>query len=576
MRNYLLFRLLITVLGFLLVTFHLSQLAPESKETTCIFLYSLLGLYLAVGVVSLLTFSAWKERWGFSRQQVLLDFVFQGMLIWSTGGVVSIFCPILFVTLAAGTGVSSPGGSYLLATLSSILMGGATLAYSLGLLSAGSSWAAGVFANGNGRFVFIYLFASIVVLYTIASLGSKLSSGLRYAEHLQKEILESIGEGLLAIDRDGVIILLNEELRQMLGLSGTGTSYSQTPFRDVLRAGRSGPSPDAEARTRLLEAFSMTGRRRLEVALADPSGRLRPIEVKISSILDDEKRLRCRVGLFSDLTLKREIAAAEQRIQKLEELHEMAMGIAHEIRNPLASVRGCVQEIARLSRTDLRQAKYAEIVLRESDRLDRIIEDFLRYSRSAPPDLVPLDLVAVISEAVSLLGSRPDIGGRSIEWNPPEASLRVYGDRDRLLQVFLNVGINALQATDPQKGQISVMVRQGAYREIQSAVRGKYEEESVQGVEVIIRDNGEGIDKSSVGKVFTPFYTTKSRGTGLGLSVVDRIIREHLGHVEILPEMDGGTRVRVLLPAFEARREIVPGPGCPAVSGRQVEAAVHV
>ena len=181
MRNYLLLRLLITVLGFLLVPFYLAQLAPESKETTCIYLYSLLAVYLGVGVVSLLTFSAWKHRWGICRQQILIDFVFQAMLIWSTGGIVSIFWPMLFVTLAAATGLSRPGSSFILATLSAMFLGGTTLAYSLGMLPASSPWVAGIFTAESGRFVAIYLFASIVALYVISSLGSKLSSGLRHA-----------------------------------------------------------------------------------------------------------------------------------------------------------------------------------------------------------------------------------------------------------------------------------------------------------------------------------------------------------------------------------------------------------
>jgi signal transduction histidine kinase len=191
--------------------------------------------------------------------------------------------------------------------------------------------------------------------------------------------------------------------------------------------------------------------------------------------------------------------------------------------------------------------------MRESDRLDRIIEDFLRYARSSPPDLVPLNLVDLITEALSLLKSRSDFSGRTIDWNPLDASLRVYGDHDRLLQVFLNIGINALQATDPRDGRIWVTIHQGAFRDVGVTNHTMVKEETVQGVAVIVRDNGEGIDASSVGKVFMPFFTTKSQGSGLGLSVVERIIREHFGYVEIMPDPAGGTSVRVVLPAFETK-----------------------
>src|SRR5262249_36506944 len=163
---------------------------------------------------------------------------------------------------------------------------------------------------------------------------------------------------------------------------------------------------------------------------------------------DDAGQLRCAIGLFGDLSLKKEIEAAEERIQKLEELYAMALGIAHEIRNPLASIQGCAQEIARFSNHGPRELRLVDIISRESSRVDRIIEDFMTNARRGPSDLQPLDLGAVVEETVLQLQNHPSTGGRRILLEKPAALARVLGDPQRLKQVFLNLGLNAIEATD--------------------------------------------------------------------------------------------------------------------------------
>lgn len=554
LRKFLIFRLVITVLGSLLVTFYLAQLPAPVREATCIYLYSLLSLYLVVGIASLLTLSSWRHMWVVRRLQIITDFAIQGALIWSTGGVVSIFAPILFVTLAATTGLVSSRGALVLATLSAAFLAATTVAYMLGFCPATAEWSRWLFTGDDSSFILAFLIASMAALFAISILGSKLSSGLERFAYLRQEILENLGEGIVVTDRDGRLLFINGEARSLLGLPGLEADYLGLP----LRAAVAGPArPDGDARDDVDEVVSTlltTPRRRLEGHVLDASGRLRPVEVKASSILDDKSRIRCRVGLLSDLTLKREVEAAERRIQKLEELQIMAMGIAHEIRNPLASVRGCVQELGRGGGSGTSSARLAEIVMRESDRLDRIIEDFLHYARSGPSDMVPLDVSDLVGEAVDVLEQRADIASRTIEWHRPPAAARVFGDRDQLLQVLLNLGINAIQATDPATGRITVEVR-GAELPRLASGRPRLADDVTSGVSIELRDNGCGVDPDDETRVFTPFYTTKSDGSGLGLSIVERIVREHMGYVGLSREPSGGCCARIVLPGKLESRE---------------------
>jgi signal transduction histidine kinase len=226
----------------------------------------------------------------------------------------------------------------------------------------------------------------------------------------------------------------------------------------------------------------------------------------------------------------------------------MAMGIAHEIRNPMASIRGCVQELSRLSRGDERQRRYMQIVCQESDRLDRVMEGFLHYARSGPPDLVPLDFVPVIDEALVLLRSRPEFGARRLVWDPPPERPRIFGDRNRLVQLLLNLGLNAIDATSPTTGEVRLILRARS-----SVIPGRgWKEAPVAGVELEFGDNGSGMSKESLEKLFMPFFTTKPSGTGLGMCIVERIVREHMGSLDIQSLPGEGSVIRIWLPALAA------------------------
>lgn len=556
-KQYLIFRLLIIVLGFGLVSFYKVSLGPAFGEHTFRRLYGLLGVYLLFGLALFFFYPRWRSRHEIIRWQVVGDFVLQSMLVWGTGGVLSIFSPLLFVTLVAATSVISAREAFVLATAAMGFLTLTTLAYGTGIAPFDSRSMDRYIGGEKSTFVFSYLLASVLALYAISTLGSRLSHGLRSMEGIQSEILENIAEGLIAVDRDGRVLRMNREARKLLGLPGDEAQFRKLELSTVLRG------PDYAS---VREAFQQDRKRRFQTSVGLPDGGSRPVEVKISTVQDDLGGTRFRIGLISDLTLKREVEAAERRIQKLEDLQVMALGLAHEIRNPLASLRGCVQEISRLSPERPDTARYMGIVRRESDRLDRILEDFLLYARSGPIDLAPLDIVPVIEEAVLLLRSRPDVRERAVTFTAPVERFRVFGDRNRLIQVFLNVGLNGLEATASRGGALSVSarLRRFAAPAVGSDLKGGIREEHdpVPGVEVEFSDNGAGIGASDMKKIFTPFFTTKERGNGLGLCVVERIVREHMGYVDFSSEEGKGTTFRLWFPMISSESPVagVAGP----------------
>ncbi|HLU47618.1 MAG TPA: histidine kinase dimerization/phospho-acceptor domain-containing protein, partial [Planctomycetota bacterium] len=407
MRQYLIFRLLISVLGFVLIAFHIAWLAPGSSYSAVAFLYTALTAYFFAAVAFQVTFRRWQAVQWMYHLQAPFDLVVIGALIWATGGVVSVLSPVLFVFLAAATGITSPRGALGLATLAALILSSATFAQGHGLVPTGSSWLDWGIIKERSGLASAFVVANVLGLYVIGSLGSKLSHGLRDSEELQEEITQAIGEGLIAVDRFGRLIRLNREACRLLGIHLELEPHSHLLLEEVVFDAPT--DADLEGRRAIANALRDGSPTRFETTLVGIDARSRPVLVKTSTVTDDKDRLRCRVAVISDLTLEREIAAAERRIEKLEELQVMALGIAHEIRNPLASIRGCVQEIVRSVPPSPTSGTLARIVLKESDRLDRIVEDFLAYARGPSSRPQPVELLGLIEETVLLLRQRGDL-----------------------------------------------------------------------------------------------------------------------------------------------------------------------
>ncbi len=204
--------------------------------------------------------------------------------------------------------------------------------------------------------------------------------------------------------------------------------------------------------------------------------------------------------------------------------------------------------------SDLEQ-KFMDIICRESDRLDETLEEFLSYARKDPVRRTSINLIDVLDEAGSLVKARADFGGRELEWERGPEDVRILGNRNCLLQLFLNLGLNAVDATDPESGRIWIRVRGVGTTESLTISVG---DDVRAAVEIECGDNGSGFDAAQREQLFSPFFTTKQTGNGLGLAIAHRVVGEHDGSIEVSSSPGEGTvfRVRLLLLDSDQPRDV--------------------
>jgi PAS domain S-box-containing protein len=341
-------------------------------------------------------------------------------------------------------------------------------------------------------------------------------------ERLSEEVTRNMPAGLLVVNATGIISTSNPAAEQVLGIRGLG-------FRRYSEA--LGASSDM---TKLIAECLTKGKifRREEVEHIPPAGDTRHLGVTISPIRRGEGKISGAICLLTDLT---ELAALQQRMQlkeNLAALGELSAGIAHEFKNALATISGYAQMI-RSESAETEALDYAERILEQTRNITHVVTEFLKYARplEIPDERVPLQammerVVLEVAEAlpqvkISCEGTFGDAGG----------------DEGLLRQALLNLARNAAEACAVTEGGGRVVVRG-------EIVRGA--ETEFQRVSVI--DNGAGIPPNVLPKLFRPFFTTKAKGTGLGLAVVQKIIVQHGGQVEVRNRAEGGAEFIVTLP----------------------------
>ncbi|HEU4390476.1 MAG TPA: ATP-binding protein, partial [Blastocatellia bacterium] len=235
---------------------------------------------------------------------------------------------------------------------------------------------------------------------------------------------------------------------------------------------------------------------------------------------------------FQDLTEVMELEREVRRQERLAALGKMAAGLAHEIRNPLASMRGSVQVLASELSLSLDQAQLMAIVLRESDRLNRIVSDFLIYARPPRMERTVVELSSILSETVALLRNSPELRpDHQVTDFYPQEPVHYQGDANQIRQIFWNLARNAIQAM-PLGGEFQVSL----------------EAEADEDVIIRFSDTGDGMTREQKERMFEPFNSA-SGGTGLGMAIVWQLVRDHNGKIEVETSPGEGTRISIRLPA---------------------------
>jgi two-component system sensor kinase FixL len=351
-----------------------------------------------------------------------------------------------------------------------------------------------------------------------------LEEKLRASEERWRSIVESAVDGIVVIDSQGRIESFNPGAERLFG-------YSE---REVIDQNVSMlmPSPYREEHDAYMSRYLTTGERRIIGIGREVSGKRRdgtafPVHLSVGEISVGGQRKF--TGILHDLSARIAIEKQLREQTALARLGEMAAVIAHEVKNPLAGVRGAIQVIGGRLPKDSKDAVIIKEIVGRIDALDELMKDLLLFARPPQPRPVPVDLVALIRTTIDLLSADPALKNIEVlvSGDAPPANV----DAELLKIVFQNLLVNAAHAVQGG-GTIEVTF-----------------EANANSCRVILRDTGPGIPADVREQIFTPFFTTKARGTGLGLPTAKRIVEAHSGSIAIDCPPDGGTAVTIDLPA---------------------------
>jgi two-component system sensor histidine kinase PilS (NtrC family) len=456
---------------------------------------------LAAAMFGVMGFSAaLLPRFGnttwFRWSQLFLDTVFAAALILSTQGPVSPFFPLYFLNIVAAAWLLSSAAAVLMAALDATSYGAVL-------------WLVGPDALqevlGSAVPIYVWVVFQVLAFFLVGILSGLLASKLRLTTEALAQ--QQVVQAELVARHEQV---MDELPAGVLIVDSAGTIRSQNPFASRLLG---------NVLSQLLEEVLQVEEDGWEQVINRPDGL---ISVRCSR---GQLQGGGQVVLVEDVTHLREMEAAVARDERLAAVGRLAAGLAHEIRNPLASLSGSVQ----LLRDETGEPLY-DIVLREVQRLNDLVEDFLDTARPVRLALAQTDPGTIIGEVAAAFRNDERYKGRRVVRTQASPLPEVLVDPGRLRQVIWNLLLNGAQAT-PDYGTISIL----------ASLDGDH-------LVVTVQDDGAGIPQDRLQRIFDPFYTTRTGGTGLGLANVDRIVRAHGGRIAVSSEPGKGTVFRLRFP----------------------------
>ncbi len=352
-------------------------------------------------------------------------------------------------------------------------------------------------------------------------------------------ILENLEDAVIALDPQGRINLFNPAAQEFTGLSEKQSLgrlfFDRFSHQEILCK---------LTRTALEDGRSISDHE--AVVLRMPGTRPRPVSVTASPIFTSAGNQQGVVLILRDLTQVRTLEEAIRRADRLSMIGTMAAGLAHEIKNPLGGIKGAAQLLQMELSDNQELQEYTQLMIRETERVNRIIEELMDLSRPREAKSSEVNISQVLDEIVML--QKQALAERNIRFSlrldpsiPP-----LTGDRDLLVRLLLNLIKNAGEA-EPDGGKITIESRIDS--EYHMSVPGA---KPTPMVLITISDNGPGIPRQQLDRIFTPFYTTKDGGTGLGLPTCQKIVTDHGGLMHFNERPEGGTSVKVSLPLLRS------------------------
>ncbi|RMH45117.1 MAG: PAS domain-containing protein [Deltaproteobacteria bacterium] len=472
----------------------------------------------------------------FATAQIAVDLVIATLLVHVTGGAQSGYTFFFPVAIVGAATVRYQRGAIATAAASAFLFVAVSI---LGWTGALPSLAgqrllpSDLSALELARHLGLNLAAFGAIAVLAVNLGGQLARASASLETeraaaadlytLHEDIVRCLTSGLVTVDTSGTVLTANRAAVDLLELDCDPVGR---PLADVAPA-------LAEAVT---AADPHAPLRRGEVDIRLPSGRRAVFGVSLSPLVDHQNRPRGRILSFQDLTELRAMEAQVRQAERLATIGTVAASVAHELRNPLASISGSIELLRSDRGSSEDRTKLMEIVTREVDRLDRLIRDLLDYTNPRPRHNVAFALDELVEETLRVFARDPDLGSVPVRLTrTTDEPIAIEADAEKLRQVLWNLLRNAAEAAGATGGRVDLRVG----REGDHAV-------------VCVADDGPGMPPEVVAHMFDPFFTTRAGGTGLGLAIVRHIVDEHGGAIDVDSAPGRGTRITVRVPAGPA------------------------
>ncbi|HWP99694.1 MAG TPA: ATP-binding protein [Vicinamibacterales bacterium] len=503
--------------------------------------FALIGVTYALTVVYVLSLNQAERRPWVVQAQFAADALLVSALVHLTGGVASYFTSLYVLPIIAAAVTESRRGGFAVALLSALMFGGAVVVQYAGPFGpAGTLGVDPEAAVPPLRVALFTLGLNLFGFFAVALLSGYLAEGLRRAdarlaqassriadlEAFNRHVIDSLTSGLATADADGRILTFNRAAEAITGLPAA--EARGRPLAEVLQL----PADLREA----LASGRYEGAVRAEYAFGAGG---RSIELGVSLMpLRTPGGVAGHILTFQDVTEARRREREARAQQRLAAVGEMAAGMAHEIRNPLASMAGSLQILRQELPLSDEQAQLMDIVLRESERLNETISSFLAYARPRRGELARVDVARLVRETAALLRHSTECTQEhEIVVEAPDEPVWYLADEGQLRQILWNLASNGLRAM-PRGGRL----RLGVAREPWTAGDGE------PGVVLRVDDEGVGIPADELDRIFQPFRGAFARGTGLGLAIVHRLVSDYGGRVDVDSRPGTGTTVTVRLP----------------------------
>jgi two-component system sensor histidine kinase PilS (NtrC family) len=512
--------------------------------------FFLIGLTYALSALYLAALRFVDARPWIIDAQLGIDAAVVSAFIHVTGGITSHFSSLYLLPIMAAATTRARRGAVQVAVLSAILYLALVSAQYVDVGDWAGRWQSGSIELPTLGFAQYTVGINLFGFFAVALLSGSLAEGLRSAgarlEHaslamadlraFNQHVIDSLLSGLVTTDAAGRVLTFNRAAEAITGLDA----------RDAI-------GHDVGELLQLPASFTasfaaLRGTRSVRLDTRFRTGDGRDIELGIvAAILALPDGGTGYLLTFQDTTDVRRLEREAQMRQRLAAVGEMAAGIAHEIRNPLASMSGSIQVLREELTLSPDQSRLMDIVLRESERLNDTIRSFLAYARPQRFELAPLDVGRVVEDAARLLRNSPEVReGHVVEVDVPAEPIWFSADENQIRQIVWNLATNGLRAmTDGGRLRLSARL-EGAPPDGQ--------------VVLAVDDHGRGIPADQIDQVFQPFRSSFDRGTGLGLAIVHRIVTDYGGAVQVSSTVGRGTSVRVRLPLAPVQRGPAPSP----------------